>query len=451
MPEDYKKMKEIFAHNRPDKLLLVDAGADSLVLVPGEYAIVRFEDVEDVRADPTILDSLKFGTVTLTNLRLAWNSRGDPNGHSISVGLSTITKISVGNLHEDKHKGATPQEGRTPFNKGLFITGNRSVVLHATFNQIGYKFELKPGTKEFTQQNANFFNILQTVYRAHDTTRMYRRVRVRCSIVRDGQPVLLSREIILDSIRNVGLMSAIGVSNILGTLVRTSHRIVWFSPSNESYNVSIPYVDVLGLSLKDIKGSDDKFLVFSVPANDNMKEFVSPYQEIDKKTLKAKEHKNKGLNAYSIATFAFDLTKSSPSIPIKELARSILMAIQKAHAQPDYGVEIKHGSLDNVSTLASNEQNIGISGCQIGIETSKIRSQAGSKDGERALKIIQAVVSRTNFASQYIVSNSNLCVPGNVDNNEDTSEKPAVIVDNVLGVAFQSTPGINSIGDLWKI
>ena len=129
-------MKEVFSHNRPDKLLLIDAAADALVLVPGEYAIVRFDDVEDVRADPTILDSLRFGTVTLTNLRLAWNSRGDPNGHSISVGLSTVTKISVGNLHGNRQKEAIGLEENASHDKGLFITGNRSVVLHATFNQI---------------------------------------------------------------------------------------------------------------------------------------------------------------------------------------------------------------------------------------------------------------------------------------------------------------------------
>lgn len=449
-------MKEVFAHNRPDKVLLIDPPADSLVLVPGEYAIVRFEDVEDVRADPTTLDSLKFGTVTLTNLRLAWNSRGDPNGHSLSIGLSTITKISVGNLYGGKKNGVSSQEGGALLDKGLFITGDRSVVLHASFNQIGYKFELKPGTKEFVQQKSNFFNILQTIYRAHDTTRAYRRVRVRSSVVRDGQPILLSREIVLDSIRNVGLMSAIGVSNVLGTLVRTSHRIIWFSPSNESYNVGIPYLDVLGLSIKEIKGSEEKFLVFSVPMNDNMKEFVSPYQELDKKTLKAKEHKNKGITAYSAATFAFDLAKASPSISIQQLSKSILMAIQKAHVHPDYGIEIKpQGDSDNSSVLAPNGQGMCIFGSQTEENSSKTgSSHPSSKDDERALKIIQAVVSRTNFTAQYIVSNSNLRAAENNGNEEDASDDSgqlAITVDSVLDVAFQSTPGIHSIEDLYKL
>lgn len=443
-------MKEVFSHNRPDKLLLIDAAADALVLVPGEYAIVRFDDVEDVRADPTILDSLRFGTVTLTNLRLAWNSRGDPNGHSISVGLSTVTKISVGNLHGNRQKEAIGLEENASHDKGLFITGNRSVVLHATFNQIGYKFELKSSSREFTQQNANFFNILQSVYRAHDTTRMYRRVRVRSSIVRDGQPVLLSREVILDNIRNIGLTSAIGVSNVLGTFVRTSHRIIWFSPTNESYNVSIPYIDVLGLSLKDIKGSEDKLLVFSVPANDNMKEFLSPYQELDKKTLRSKDHKGKGLSSYSIATFAFDMTKAASSVPIQKLAQNVLMAIQKAHARPDYGIEIKaQGSADDISALASYEQGMSISGNPTGTEATKVGLQTGSKDAEKILRVIQAVVSRTNFTTQYVVNNS--CVPGIADDKEDTSGKLAIALDNVLGVAFQPALGAESLGDLWKL
>ncbi|EFO60965.1 Basal body protein [Giardia lamblia P15] len=443
-------MKEIFFHNRPDKLLLVDAAADALVLVPGEYAIVRFDGVEDVRADPTVLDSLRFGTVTLTNLRLAWNSRGDPNGHSISVGLSTITKISVGNLHRDKQKEMTSLEGSSSPDKGLFITGNRSVVLHATFNQLGYKFELKPSSREFTQQNSNFFNILQTVYRAHDTTRMYRRVRVRSSIVRDGQPILLSREVILSSIHNIGLVSAIGVSNVLGVFIRTSHRIIWFSPTNESYNVSIPYIDVLSLSIKEIKGSDDKLLVLSIPANDNMKEFLSPYNELDKKTLKAKEHKGKGLGSYSIATFAFDMQKATPSVPIQSLAQSVLVTIQKAQTQPDYGIEIKaQGSVDEANALGSSEQNLNTFGVQAGVEIVKTGLQTNSKDESKVLKVIQAVASRTNFAAQYIVSNS--YAPGHIDEDDGSFRKSAITLDGVLGVAFQSVPGIDSIEDLWSL
>ncbi|KAE8305095.1 Basal body protein, BBS5 [Giardia duodenalis] len=443
-------MKEIFSHNRPDKLLLIDAPADALVLVPGEYAIVRFDGVEDVRADPTVLDSLRFGTVTLTNLRLAWNSRGDPNGHSISVGLSTITKISVGNLHRDRQQKVAGLEESVPPDNGLFITGNRSVVLHATFNQLGYKFELKPSSREFTQQNSNFFNILQAVYRAHDTTRMYRRVRVRSSIVRDGQPILLSREVILSSISNIGLVSAIGVSNVLGVFVRTSHRIIWFSPANESYNVSIPYVDVLSLSLKEIKGSDDKLLVFSIPANDNMKEFLSPCNELDRKTLRAKEHRGKGLSSYSIATFAFDVQKATPSVPIQSLAQSVLISIQKAQAQPDYGVEIKaQGSVDEASALVSSEQSPGGFGVQAGVEVVKTGPQTNSKDGSKVLKIIQAVASRTNFAARYIVSSS--CAPGHVDGKDGGSGKLTMTLDDVLGVAFQSVPGIDSIGDLWSL
>lgn len=87
------------------------------------------------------------------------------------------------------------------------------------------------------------FTTVQAVYRAYETTKLYRDLKLRGAIIKDKQLMLLPHEQVYNKV--VGVWNLSSDQGNLGTFFITNVRLVWHANLAENFNVSIPYLQMV--------------------------------------------------------------------------------------------------------------------------------------------------------------------------------------------------------------
>lgn len=91
-----------------------------------------------------------------------------------------------------------------------------------------------------------------SVFRAYESSKLYRDLKLRGALILNKQLRLLPLEQVYDKINGVWNLSS--DQGNLGTFYITNVRLVWHANMNDTFNVSIPY-----LQMKSVKIRDSKF------------------------------------------------------------------------------------------------------------------------------------------------------------------------------------------------
>merc|ERR1719267_98972 len=102
------------------------------------------------------------------------------------------------------------------------------------------------------RQSPRLFTTVQTVYRAYDTSRLYRDLKLRGAIIKNKGLIMLPNEQLYNKVSGVWNLSS--DQGNLGTFFITNVRLVWHANLAENFNVSIPY-----LQMKQVRVRDSKF------------------------------------------------------------------------------------------------------------------------------------------------------------------------------------------------
>lgn len=89
------------------------------------------------------------------------------------------------------------------------------------------------------------------IYKIYQSTSLYRELKLRGSIVTDGQLSILPQEQVYKQLNGVYNLSS--DQGNLGVFVITNIRLVWFADANESFNISLPYIQVVNLRIRESK------------------------------------------------------------------------------------------------------------------------------------------------------------------------------------------------------
>jgi hypothetical protein len=79
--------------------------------------------------------------------------------------------------------------------------------------------------------------------RAYETSKLYRDLKLRGSIVREGELILLPQEQIFTKLSGVWNLSS--EQGNLGVFFLTNVRIVWHALLAANFNVSLPYMQIV--------------------------------------------------------------------------------------------------------------------------------------------------------------------------------------------------------------
>lgn len=191
---------------------------------PGEKLIDKMDAVEDTKGN-----NGERGRLIVTNLRLIWHSLNMPRVN-LSIGFNCVINIST-KTAQSKLRGTT---------EALYVL--------TKCNNTRFEFiftNLIPGSPRL-------FTTVISVHRAYETSKLYRDLKLRGALIQNKQLRLLPQEQVYDKVSGVWNLSS--DQGNLGTFFITNVRLVWHANINESFNVSIPY-----LQMKTIKIRDSKF------------------------------------------------------------------------------------------------------------------------------------------------------------------------------------------------
>lgn len=106
-------------------------------------------------------------------------------------------------------------------------------------------------TSVIESNESRLFQTFQYVSKSYQISKFYRDLKLRAAIIQDKQLILLPGEQIYTKYQGVWNLSS--DQGNLGQFVITNVRIVWFATLTETFNVSLPWVQVKCIRIRDSK------------------------------------------------------------------------------------------------------------------------------------------------------------------------------------------------------
>ncbi|XP_045594145.1 BBSome complex member BBS5 isoform X2 [Procambarus clarkii] len=206
-----------------DRDVRFDITPQQMKMRSGERIIDKLESVEDTKGN-----SGDRGRFIITNLRLLWYSMNMPRV-SLSVGLNCIINITTKTVNS-KLRGLT---------EALYI------LTKANNTRFEFIFtNLVPGSPRL-------FTSVMGVYKAYTSSKMYRELKLRGAIIQNKQLRILPQEQIFSRVNGVWNLSS--DQGNLGTFIITNVRLVWFANMNELFNISLPFLQIASVKVRESK------------------------------------------------------------------------------------------------------------------------------------------------------------------------------------------------------
>lgn len=270
-----------------DREIRFDSPAKALTPRRGEYIIDSINSVEDTKGN-----NGERGSLIATNLRIIWASHRHSTTN-LSIGYNTILTMGI---RKAKSK----------------LRGNHlALYLMTKFGASRFEFIftslVKSSPRIFSTSQVPCFALLsllvvvlcrvlwcvlvtmaggggrcgnQSVLRAYETSKLYRDLKLRGSLIRDGALVMLPKENVLNCVQGVWNLSY--DQGNLGTLIITNIRVVWHANLATNYNVSVPYMQINSIRVRASKFGDALVLETSPTSGGYMLGFrITPGDVLD--------------------------------------------------------------------------------------------------------------------------------------------------------------------------
>ena len=88
--------------------------------------------------------------------------------------------------------------------------------------------------------------IVILLFRAFNSSKMYRELKLRGAILENKNLKLLPMEEIVSTVNGVWNLSS--DQGNLGTMIITNVRVVWYANMNDLFNISIPFIQIASVS-----------------------------------------------------------------------------------------------------------------------------------------------------------------------------------------------------------
>lgn len=84
------------------------------------------------------------------------------------------------------------------------------------------------------------------IFRSYQSTSMYRELKLRSAILASGQLKLLPKEQLYNNFGGIWNLSS--DQGNLGTFLVTNVRLIWYADINDTFNISLPYIQIDNVS-----------------------------------------------------------------------------------------------------------------------------------------------------------------------------------------------------------
>lgn len=207
-----------------DREIKFDQQPQAIKLRKGEFQIDSINSVEDTKGN-----NGERGILIVTNLRLIWTSAKSARTN-LSIGFNCVASVNIRQVNSKLMRGTS---------QALFVM--------TRFNSTRFEFIFT----SLVKNSPRLFTTVQAVFKSYETTKLYRDLKLRGAIIRDKELVMLPHEQVYEKISGIWNLSS--DQGNLGTFIITNVRTVWFAVLAENFNVSIPYLQMKSINVRNSK------------------------------------------------------------------------------------------------------------------------------------------------------------------------------------------------------
>ena len=200
-----------------DRQVIFDGCKSEFVFRKGEETYKTMSNIEDLKGNNEI------GTFIFTNLRLIWYNNKNPKINQI-IGYDCIENL------EKKSSDS-------------MMTGQSNIItIFCRSDKNRYELTYRNSSETSHDPYINLSNILKL----YEQGRMYREMKQNGENIYDKKNrkiILLKDEKIIQKYDNI-LLDEENDKNNNGTLYKTNIRLIWINDKNNSFNFSIPWIQI---------------------------------------------------------------------------------------------------------------------------------------------------------------------------------------------------------------
>jgi Bardet-Biedl syndrome 5 protein len=355
-----------------DREVKFDIPKEQLSLRPGEKAFETIDNIEDTKGN-----NGDIGTMIFTNLRIIWYSTENIK-INLSVGFDTLITYEV-KIISSKVAGET-----------------RALCIKCKFNANRFEFLFNA----LGNTKSDLFSLFDSIYKGYEQSRLYRDMKMKGFLTQDKNLTALVKEKQLNKYPTVYIITPDNQA-LAGQFVITSVRIVWFSTSLDNYNISLPWINIKDIRVRDINkhGKVIQFETSKLVGN---------------------------------TTISFKFVDNIDGV-LRELESSYNTYLQN----PQFGVELVYSN--EVSAL--NKPVAKPSDDVVEKQTSEVNKYIQNRK-EDDVEIVD-----TNYFNEH--SNLLYYMTSNPDGRKHT--KNDIVFSTELGMAIERLPEGSNLENLWKI
>lgn len=206
-----------------DREVRFDIPLYQMKMRPGEKILDKLDSIEDTKGNGG-----DKGRLVITNLRVMWHSFAMPR-INLSIGYSCIITAATKTVNSQL-RGMTE-------------------ALHILTKSNNTRFEFI--FTNLITGNSRHFTSVMGVHKAYTSSRLYRELKLRGAIIHNKQLKILPLEQLYTTVPGVWNLSS--DQGNLGTFIITNVRLVWFADMNENFNISLPYLQILRVRIRESK------------------------------------------------------------------------------------------------------------------------------------------------------------------------------------------------------
>lgn len=207
-----------------DREIKFDQPPQAIRLRKGEVQIDSINSVEDTKGN-----NGERGILIVRNLRVIWTSAKSARTN-LSIGFNCIASVNIRQANSKLMRGNC-----------------QALYVMTRFNQTRFEFIFT----SLVKNSPRLFTTVQAVFKSYETTKLYRDLKLRGAIIRDKELVMLPHEQVYEKVGGIWNLSS--DQGNLGTFFITNVRTVWFAVLAENFNVSIPYLQMKSINVRNSK------------------------------------------------------------------------------------------------------------------------------------------------------------------------------------------------------
>ncbi|KAH8307615.1 hypothetical protein KR044_005697 [Drosophila immigrans] len=212
-----------------DKQVKFDSPQQLTRLRSGEQLLDTIYHIEDSKGNPG-----DTGKLLVTNLRIIWHSLVHKK-FNLSIGYARIGNTNTRLVHMHT-------KGRMP---------SQALYILALSNETRFEFLFTDVSGETARRDQPIFSCVFDVHLLYQRTFLYRDLKLRGAIVQAGQLIILPDEQVYSQVQGVWNLSS--DQGNLGCFVVTNVRLVWYADANETFNISLPYLQIDSVRIRESK------------------------------------------------------------------------------------------------------------------------------------------------------------------------------------------------------